>query len=293
MIKHVATLASELARVAAAAESRLAEGALIIARLEYPHLDPTPYLARLDAMGQVGRDRVAAVRDGSRRAQIAALNQYVFEEQGFVGNRILYDDPRNSCLNRVLDRATGIPITLAVVYMEVAGRAGVPVDGVNFPGHFLMRCDGGVDDTQDEALVIDPFHGGALLSEGDCRQLLRTHTGDDVGFGAALLAPASTLQILVRMLANLKRLYVRLRSFPQARAVTDLLLALNPRATTDLRDRGLLAYHLEDFSGALRDLEAYLQMSALGDAPADERREEHAQIWEHVKTLRRRVASLN
>jgi len=194
----------------------------------------------------------------------------------------------------VLDRRTGIPITLALVYIEVARRAGIRIDGVNFPGHFLLRLPPvprllpGID----EDVIVDPFHSGALLSERDCRNLLREHVGDEVAFDRRLLAPATKQQILVRMLVNLKRIYVRMRSFPQGHAITELLLALNPSALTELRDRGLLAYHLNDFSAALRDLEAYLRFTAKGES-AEADRDEHAEIWEHVKTLRRRVASLN
>ena len=141
-------------------------------------------------------------------------------------------------------------------------------------------------------LIIDAFHGGALLSEDACRELLRRHAGDEAALDSPLLVHATKPQILARMLLNLKRLYVQMHSFPQARDVTELLLAVDPSAINELRDRGLLAYHLKDFSAALRDLQAYLQLSASTRLDEDDR-EEHAQIWEHVKTLRRRVASLN
>jgi regulator of sirC expression with transglutaminase-like and TPR domain len=207
-----------------------------------------------------------------------------------VGNRDRYEDPRNSCLNEVLDRRTGIPITLALVYMEVARRAGLLVDGINFPGHFLVRCpEAGA---RGSGLIIDPFHGGALLSEHDCRMLLQRHVGSEVAFSKSLLAPATRPQIIVRMLLNLKRIYVHMRSFPQARVVTELLLAITPSALSELRDRGLLAYHLNDVTGALRDLQTYLKLASMSEMDK-ETREEHQQIWEHVKTLRRRVAALN
>ena len=144
-------------------------------------------------------------------------------------------------------------------------------------------------------LVIDPSNSGRIMAEGDCRELLHQHLGDDAEFDLQLLKPASDKQIIVRVLENLKRMYVRLRSFPQARDVTELLLAIKPSGAVDLRDRGLLAYHLRDFSGALRDLEAYLHIAGRtrnGDVPVD-RQTEHEQIWEHIKMLRRRVASLN
>lgn len=271
----------------------LAPAALVIARVECPRLDPEPYLARLDAMGDAARRvverHISASGNASAQCGIRALNEYLFEDMRFTGNREKYEDPRNSCLNEVLDRRTGIPLTLSIVYMEVARRAGLQVDGVNFPGHFLVRCP---ELGTGNHLVIDPFHSGALLSEHNCRLLLQKHVGSEVAFSRSLLAPATRLQILARMLLNLKRIYVHMRSFPQARDVTELLLAITPSALGELRDRGLLAYHLNDVTGALRDLQTYLKLSSMSDMSKDARAE-HQQIWEHVKTLRRRVASLN
>jgi len=270
----------------------LAPAALVIARVEYPRLDPEAHIATLDAMGDAARRVVErhtlATGDASFQAGIKALNEYLFEELRFVGNRDQYEDPRNSCLNEVLERRTGIPLTLSIVYMEVARRAGLQVDGVNFPGHFLVRCP----EAAGNHLVIDPFHAGALLSEHNCRLLLQKHVGKEVAFSRSLLTPASRLQILVRMLLNLKRVYVHMRSFPQARDVTELLLAITPSALNELRDRGLLAYHLNDVTAALRDLQTYLKLSSMSEMDKDAR-EEQQQIWEHVKTLRKRVASLN
>jgi regulator of sirC expression with transglutaminase-like and TPR domain len=273
----------------------LAQAAFVIARIEYPRLDPEPYIATLDAMGRGARRRIEQqiheTGDTGLLSQVTGLNTYLFEDERFVGNRDKYEDPRNSCLNEVLERRTGIPITLSLVYMEVAQRAGLQVDGVNFPGHFLVRAPEAHAGSA-AGFIIDPFHGGALLSEHDCRLLLQRHVGAEVAFDRALLAPATRPQIMVRMLLNLKRIYVHMRSFPQARDVTELLLALSPSALSELRDRGLLAYHLNDLSGALRDLQAYLKLSAMSEMD-DEERKEHEQIWEHVKALRRRVASLN
>ena len=267
----------------------------MIARLECAQLDPAPYLHQLDAMGAAARERLRAsgcLQDArTSESAIDVLNAYLFDEEGFTGNRKRYDDPCNSFLNDVLERRTGIPITLAVVYMEVARRAGIHIDGVNFPGHFLMRYppisrEGSLD------LILDPFHRGARLSEHDCRRLLLRHVGEEAAFDPALLAPATKPQMLSRMLLNLKRIYVRLHSFPQARNVTELLLAVDPPGLAELRDRGLLAYHMNDFSAALRDLQQYLHFSA-GSEVDEEGRSDHEQLWEHVKTLRRRVASLN
>ena len=288
-------LADALTAASNAPGKGLAEGALIIAQIEYPQLDAPAYLSQLDRMGDAARRRIdqqtSDTGDASALSCIKGLNAYLFDDEHFVGNRDRYEDPRNSCLNEVLDRRTGIPITLSVLYLEIAWRAGLPVHGVNFPGHFLVCVP--EDTGRDHArLIVDPFHSGALLSEHDCRLMLQKHVGFEVAFSTSLLAPATRPQIIVRILLNLKRIYVHMRSFPQARDVTELLLAITPSAISELRDRGLLAYHLNDFTGALRDLQTYLKLASMGEIDEEER-EEHQQIWEHVKTLRRRVASLN
>jgi len=282
----------------------LAPAALAISRVEYPALDPAPYLLRLERMGEAAAGRLHRQQGAGTTAHIATLNAYLYEELGFSGNRDRYDDPRNSFLNEVLDRRLGIPISLAAIYMEIGRRAGLRLEGVNFPGHFLVRALAESDTRGDDA-IIDPFHAGALLSEVDCRHLLRQHVGEEAAFDRALLATATRQHIVVRMLVNLKRLYVRMQSFPQARAIADLLLAVDPSALSELRDRGLLAYHMEDFASALRDLEAYLRLMPRAEADSEgeeftheaeegeQRSSESAQIWEHVKTLRRRVAGFN
>ena len=303
------TLLDGFTKVALSPEPDLAAAALMIARVEYPKLDARPYVDLLDRLGREAAERVADAPAASADmpdqvdplvyARVAALNEYLFKDQGFVGNEAQYEDPRNSFLNEVLDRRTGIPITLALVYMEVARRAGIVVEGINFPGHFLVRCPtargdrGPFEGLHARDLIVDAFHGGAFLSEDACMSLLRRHSGEDaVWDGAELSSRATKPQILARMLLNLKRLYVRMYSFPQARDITELLLAVDPSAVDELRDRGLLAYHLNDFSGALRDLQSYLKFSSRAGLDEDER-DEQAQIWEHVKMLRRRVASLN
>jgi regulator of sirC expression with transglutaminase-like and TPR domain len=289
------TLAEQLAAAADRPGPDLAAPAFLIARVEYPHLEPGPYLDRIDEFGDAAFHRVAddPGHDGPLAGRVDTINRYLFHELGFYGNREQYDDPRNSCLNEVLDRRTGIPISLALVYIEIARRAGLRAEGINFPGHFLVRVlhDLHTDDP-DEGLIVDPFHGGAILNEPDCRALLQRHMGEDTPFEPHLLARATRRDILVRMLLNLKRIYVRWRSFPQARLITDLLLALSPSAMSELRDRGLLAYHMNDFPAALKDLEQYLKHSRLVDIDEDQRKE-NEQVWEHVKALRRRVASLN
>jgi regulator of sirC expression with transglutaminase-like and TPR domain len=297
-------VAAALQRAMDAPGEDLAPAALAVAAVEYPLVDEASYRRELDRLGNDARDRIGSLVGGTS-AGVTALNEYLYDELGFRGNLEHYHDPRNSCLNEVLDRRTGIPITLAVIYLEIARRIGLRVSGINFPGHFLLRAavDGTAEASGRDFLIIDPFHGGAVLSESDCRELLRQHVGEAAAFDAALLEPASRHDIIVRMLVNLKRLYVRMRSFPQARFTSDLLLTIDPSAVSELRDRGLLAYHLEDYSAALRDLEAYLRLlprhrgpsdAAVSESGAEEEEEDdQKQIWEHVKALRKRVAAFN
>src|SRR5436190_13992165 len=291
------------AQAALSPDPDLAVAALMIARIEYPKLDAGPYLDRLDAFGREAQRRVAAAPvepgeaparvDPEGYARVMALNDYLFRELRFVGNERQYKDPRNSFLNEVLDRRTGIPITLALLYIEIARRAGVQAEGVNFPGHFLVRCRARRGSPYED-LIIDAFHGGALLSRDLLRRQAAAHNDEEdlEDFESRLLPRATKPQILARMLLNLKRLYVHMHSFPQARDVTELLIAVDPSAINELRDRGLLAYHLKDFAAALRDLETYLRLAASSES-TDEDHKDHAQIWEHVKSLRKRVASLN
>ncbi len=282
------SFSEKLLRVAHDPNTDLAEATLVLAKFEYPNLEVAPYLTQLDVMGKKVMEKLALSGSPSTPvSRIKTLNEFLFTDQKFRGNATAYDDPRNSFLNDVIDRRIGIPITLAVIYMEVARRTGIEIEGINFPGRFLMRHQQGP-----EEFILDPFERGTILSESDCEELLHRHTNGTVHFDRSLLAPATRPQILIRMLTNIKRVYLYLRSFPQARRATDLLLTLDPSGLVELRDRGLLAYHLNDFASALSDLETYLQLAARGKLN-DEDRQEYDQLWDHVKTLRRRVASFN
>jgi regulator of sirC expression with transglutaminase-like and TPR domain len=286
-------MTGDLRRAMSAPGGDLAAPVLTIARIEYPCLEPEPYLRIIETMGAEASARIDSVESAQDAVRI--LNEYLYDEMGFRGNREHYDDPRNSFLNEVLDRRTGIPISLAIVYLEVARRAGLRADGVNFPGHFLLRVAttrGRAPRKGEAFLIVDPFHGGALLDHDDCEQLLQQHAGAESELDDSVLEPATRVQIVMRTLVNLKRLYVRMRSFPQARLVCELLLAIDPASISELRDRGLLAYHLEDFAAALRDLESYLRLLGPRPEEASEGTDDD-QILEQVKALRRRVAALN
>ena len=285
---RIDSLAAELQGLVSAQPFDLARAALVIARLEYPDLDPRPSLARLDELGARAAEALSPLAGAPISVRLAAVAQQLFERDGYAGNHAHYDDFRNSCLNAVLERRLGIPITLALLYIEVARRAGLEAHGVSFPGHFLLR--GPDDDSSERPLILDPFDAGRPLGEPDLRALLVRTAGEDAVYTADLLRPCMPRQLLARMLNNLKRTYVETRSFQQARAATHLIVAVEPTLLSELRDRGLLAYHMNDFVSALRDLEDFVKLHAWAEhADKDERDE----IWNHVKNLRRRVAGLN
>ena len=285
-------LAADFQAVAAQEPIDLARAALVLARLEYPDLDPAPSLRTLDDLGARIRDAVEPLDSAPASMRLAAVAEHLFEGEGFAGNRAHYNDYRNSLLNVVLERRLGIPITLALVFIEVAKRAGVTAYGVSFPGHFLVRgaADDGEADPDDRPLILDPFDGGRPLGPSDLRALLAQTGSEDATFSEELVRPCSSRQLLARMLNNLKRTYVELRSFPQAYAATNLILAIDPTLLSELRDRGLLAYHLDDYTSALRDLEDFVKLHAWTD---ESNKEERDEIWNHIKNLRRRVAGFN
>lgn len=215
----------------------LAEAALWIAAEEHPGLDVAAYLARFDGLA-ARVDRLGA-KLGLVPAE--ALRVGLAEEQGFHGNHDGYYDPANSFLNEVLDRRAGIPITLSLVYIEVARRLGWQADGIAFPGHFLMRLGGA------EPLVLDPFHGGRVLTDADCAMLLQQVTGGQGTFTAEMLAPAPWRKVLYRLLANLKTIYSSpaVGDFARALAVVERMLLVQPGSLDDVRDRGLLLHKLD------------------------------------------------
>jgi regulator of sirC expression with transglutaminase-like and TPR domain len=199
----------------------------------------------------------------ARRQVIEALNRVLFEEESFHGNVAHYHDPRNSFLNEVLSRRTGIPITLSVLYLGVARRAGYPVLGIGMPGHFiagLPQSKATAPDGEPGMIYIDPFNRGQILSLEDCRAYFSQRYGAEFPFSEDVLAPATNLQILTRMLNNLKMIYLQRRDHRRALAVVDRLLLIEPGAPWELRTRGLLYYRLGAFLPALADLRRYKKL---------------------------------
>lgn len=251
---------SELARMLSGPESdlNLAEAALLVAAEEYPQLPTGPYLRRLELLAERVRDRLSD--ETAPLVLLQELSRVLFEEEGFRGNAEAYYDPRNSFLNDVLDRRLGIPITLSVVYLEVGWRLGLPLVGINFPGHFLVRYEG-----EAVRILVDPFQAGELKFEDEAQTLLDRVYGGSVPLQADYLRPATKKDIVARILANLKSIYVNAHDDARALSAVDRLLVARPDDAEELRDRGMILARLGRGAEAVADLERYLERSP--DAP--------------------------
>jgi regulator of sirC expression with transglutaminase-like and TPR domain len=251
-------------------EIDLSRAALAIAQYEYPALRPEPYLARLDELGK--RARCFTGEENNPYRLIAAINYVLFKQEGFRGNRDDYYDPRNSFLNDVIERKTGIPITLSVLYLEVARRAGLKLHGVGFPGHFLVKYH-----EDDEEIVIDPFDKGEVRTLEDIHALLDGLYSGKVAFRPEFLAPVTNRQIVHRMLNNLKGIYLSEDNPLKALSAAERLVILEPSSAPEIRDRGRLYLKLECFQQAISDFEAYLRL-APDASDADEIREQVVEL---------------
>jgi regulator of sirC expression with transglutaminase-like and TPR domain len=239
----------------------LDRAALMIAKsLQYQSLDIDEHLQVLDEMGNELKDLI-----GSRKRPteiIASINEYMFEKQGFKGNREDYYDPRNSYLNDVIARKTGIPITLSVLYMELARRVGFELQGVGFPWHFLVKYV-----YHDIAIVIDTFNKGRILAQEDFQHLLDQLYNGQVRFEQRFLASVTNEQILIRMLRNLKDAYMHSYDYNRALSATDMVITIDPNLAEEFRDKGLIFYQKKLYSDALSNLTKYLEMQPdAGDA---------------------------
>ncbi|MBZ4418185.1 SirB1 family protein [Myxococcus sp. RHSTA-1-4] len=264
----------------AAEPPRLDLAALAIATLGSPALDAPGCLHMLDVLAcrvQVEAERLT--EKGEALAPLRALRHVLADIEGFRGNEEDYHSPENSFLDQVLERKVGLPITLSVVYLEVARRAGISLYGVPFPGHFLVAHDAG-----DHKLVMDPFHHGDILTEHGCEELLK-RVAPQLKFDRAMLAPAPVELITYRMLSNLRRVYLGREDCERGLAVVDLLLLLAPDHPGELRTRAALLANLGAYRAALKDVERCLELSP--EAPDRDRLELTA------RELRERAALLN
>ena len=258
----------------------LDRAALLIAAEEYPSLEVEEYLSRLNELAENSQRRMTddELSDSLLRAEILA--HHLFGEGHFVGNSKDYYDARNSFFNEVIDRGRGIPIALSVLFIEVARRLGIQLYGVGLPGHFLVKYS----DTANE-VFFDPFNGGKILTENDCREKVEEMYQGRVLFHPSFLQAFTKKQILSRMLQNLKGVYFNTGELNKAFEVIERLILLNPDAMEEIRDRGLVNFARKKYGLARPDLEAYLQ--ALPNAQDQE------QVQKALNELRQKQAQLN
>ena len=256
----IASILNELSRALSAEDDEfdLAAAALLVARQEYPELDVEQYLERLDEMANTIRSRMKT-GEGTVLDNLRALNRYLYTELGFSGNASQYFDPRNSFLNDVMDRRTGIPITLSLVHLEIGRRLGLDLQGVSFPGHFLVKLD-----LEDGSVILDPYHQGASLSNDELKRRAELVFGaqapvDDLM--PRLLESASKRDIIVRMLRNLKGIYREREDYERLVHVANMIVAIHPDNPRDIRDRGLFYEELGYGHGAMADYRRYLHLA--------------------------------
>ena len=254
----------EMARMPEAAID-LGRAAFLIAKIEHPDLDVTHEQARLDALAE----KIGA-------GDVHHLRTALFEHEGFTGNAKDYYDPHNSCLNDVLDRRLGIPITLSLLAMEIGRRIGLTVRGIGLPGHFMAAADG---------VLFDPFNGGGIVSRGEAAAVVGRVLGKPVTLADEHFAPVAKSQILVRMLANLRGVYVEREDWAKARAVMERLMVLDPHAPGHLRDYGTVLMKQGNFTRGAAQWERYLEQHP----NARDAERVKAQLTE----IRRAIASLN
>jgi regulator of sirC expression with transglutaminase-like and TPR domain len=237
-------------------EIPLTEAAILVASHRYPGLDVDYYLEMIEGFGDGLAAQIAT--DSDPADKVVALNHYLFDELGFVPNAEDYYDPRNSLLNDVVERRTGIPITLSLVYMAVGNRVGLSLDGVCYPGHFLVKCK-----LADGIIVLDPFFKGQSLDIAALQRLLREAKGGEVSRAivAGMLVAASKREILLRMLRNLKSIYVRKREFDNALPIMNWIVSADPQQAVEIRDRGIIYQELECFRAAATDFAQYLELA--------------------------------
>ncbi len=257
--------------------ARLDLAALAVAALENPELDTHGVLEQLDRLAA----RVTEAADGSAApiSMLQALRQVLSDEERFRGNDVDYHAPENSFLPTVLKQRLGLPITLAVVYLEVARRAGIPLFGVSLPGHFVVASE-----LDGEKVVLDPFHAGQLLSEKGCAELLE-QVAPRLKFTASMISPAPVKTIAYRMLSNLKHVYLEQGDGPRVLKVVDLMLAIAPDHPGELRLRAAILSALGAYRAALADIERCLSLSP---PPPDRQQLEHT-----ARSLRHKVEYLN
>ena len=218
--------------------------------LEYPDLNISKYIEKINEIGNSLKLKIKYVKNSTYL--ISMLNEHVFEKYGFQGDDEDYYDPRNNFLNAVIDKKTGIPITLSIIYSEVAKYIGLDLRIVGFPGHVVVKYE--------EEMIMDPFYRGRLLTINDLEEILYRNFGDGVEFIPEYLNTATTDQILTRLLRNLKNAYTQSYAYDKAMRCTDMILGIRPESPEEIRDKGILEERLLHYNEALPLLNKYLEL---------------------------------
>jgi regulator of sirC expression with transglutaminase-like and TPR domain len=263
----------------------LAQAALLIAKEEYPDLNIAYYMEKLDylaqqVLGALGLSDADISHQPPREQALEAMNRVLFDQEHFHGNTEDYYNPCNSFLNDVLERHTGIPISLSLLYMEVGRRVGVQIDGIGLPWQFVVRCN-----LPGAVIYIDPFEGGRLLSEQECRERVTRVLKGKISFDPLWLEPVSRKQLLVRLLSNLKHIYFRKGDYVRALSTCDRILLLIPDSPIERRDRGAIHLQLKQYARAVRDLMVYVELAPHAS--------DISKVKRQIREIRQLIAQMN
>ena len=223
--------------------------------IEYPELNVSKYIEKINEIGNSLKIKIGEVKNPTYL--ISILNEYLFDELGFHSAEEDYYDPVNSFLNVVLDKKTGIPITLSILYSEVAKHIGLDLRIVGFPGHVIVKYK--------KEMILDPFYRGRLLTIEDLEKILNRNFGEDVEFVPEYLNEATTEQLLTRLLRNLKNAYTQSYAYDNAMKCTDMILGMQPESPEEIRDKGILEERLLRYDKALPLLNKYLELEPEAD----------------------------
>jgi len=219
--------------------------------LEYPELDISKYIEKLNEIGNLLKFSIK--KNDSPTYKISLLNEHLFEHLGFKGDKDDYYNPKNNFLNDVIEKKSGIPITLAIIYTEIAKHIGLDLRIVGFPSHIVVKYG--------EEMILDPFNGGKLLSIDDLRKILYQNYGEEVVFSPEFLNEIEPEKILIRITRNLKNSYVQSYAYDMAMRCINMTLALEPISSEEIRDKGILEDRLLNHDQALTYLNQYLEIN--------------------------------
>jgi len=234
----------------------LAQAALMIARLEYPELNIDDYLLKINNLAKEINNRLPATANAAEI--LKQLNHVLFVEKGYGGNSASYYDPRNSFLNDVIERKLGIPISLSILYIELGHALGLPLSGIAFPGHFLVKLE-----ISDGAIVLDPYYGGISLDEEDIEERLREYYGAKLDKARAhgVLASSTNKNIILRVMRNLRNLYMQEENWMKALPIADIMVEMDNDQSDALKARAAIYDQQECHIPALADYSAYLKLT--------------------------------